>query len=451
MGLVELDRAHLIHPFTEFRVHEERGAIIVTGGEGIRIRSEDGRTFIDGLSGLWNIVVGHGRTEIGEAVAKQMKQLASYPGVWDYATEPAVTLAGRMARLLPADRQIERFMFTTGGSEANEMCFRFALMYHAVRGEPERRKVLARRNSYHGITSGAVSATRIDVYHRSYKPPDPSFIEVPAAYRFRCGYCEGESACTLRCADSIEEAIEREGPETIAALIAEPVMATGGVIPPAEGYFPRLREICDRHGILLILDEIVTGFGRTGNWFGMQTVAAHPDLMSFAKGITSGYLPLGGVGVSKRVYETIRDQGPRGLPFMGAVTNGNHATCCAAAHANLDIIEREGLVENAAIVGAYLQQALADAFADQPYAGDLRGVGMMAALEWAKPGTREPAGAQPTAFAAEVSRQARQRGLLVRAGGENTLLAPPLCTTREEVDEVVGILSESAVATVASL
>ena len=229
-------------------------------------------------------------------------------------------------------------------------------------------------------------------------------------------------------------------------MIAEPVFGTGGVIPPPDGYFERLREVCDRHGVLLILDEVITGFGRTGRWFGMETYDVVPDLVTFAKGITSGYLPLGGIGLSQSVYECLRDDSPQGLPFMGGLTYNNHATCCAAAHANLDILEREGLVDNSAKVGSYLLDRLRETFGDHPLAGEVRGVGLMTAIEWSKPGTTEPAGAGPMAHPAAISAEARKRGLIVRALWECIAVSPPLCTTREEVDEIVGILAESVAA-----
>jgi adenosylmethionine-8-amino-7-oxononanoate aminotransferase len=441
-SLVDLDRAHLIHPFIDFKSHEANGTQIVRGGDGVRIHLEDGRSIIDGLSGLWNINVGHGRHEIGDAVAAQMQDIAYYPGVWDFATEPVIRLAARLAELVPSQSGIEHFMFTNGGSEANELNFRFARAYHAVRGDQNRHKILARRSSYHGITRAAAGATRLPGYH-IFSDPDPEFIELPAPYRFRCKFCRGESACSLSCADAVEETIQREGPETISALIAEPVMATGGVIVPPDGYLPRLREICDRYGILLIFDEVVTGFGRTGKWFGMDTYDTVPDLVSFAKGITSGYLPLGACGISQNVYETLRDRMPEGLPFMATVTTGNHAACCAAANANLDIIENEGLVENAATMGAYMTDSLGKTFADHPAAGELRGVGMMAAIEWSKPGTSDRIAA-PSAFPSAVSAAALERGLIVRTMGEVNALAPPLVATRADIDEIISILCESA-------
>ncbi len=442
MQLEDLDRAHLIHPITEFRTHEKRGPKVVSGGDGIRIHTTDGRSWIDGCSGLFNVNVGHGRREIGDAVAKQMQEVSYYPGFWEYATEPPIRLAERLSKLLPAGSGLEHFLFTTGGSDANETNFRIARTYHAIRGEPGRRKILSRAHSYHGITRAAGSATRLPAYH-IFAEPDPLHLEVPAPYCFRCEAGKTYPDCRLACADAVEETIEREGAETVAAVIAEPVLGTGGIIPPPDDYFPRLREICDRHGVLLILDEVITGFGRTGRWFGMQTYDVRPDLVSLAKGLTSGYLPLGAVGMSGAVYETFRDDSPAGLPFMVGLTYNNHAACCAAAHANIDIIEREGLVDNSAKTGAYLRQRLEETFGDHPLAAEVRGVGMMTAIEWAKPGTTEPAGETPMAFPARISRAAQERGLIVRALWEATTVAPPLCATREDVDEIVGLLAES--------
>ncbi|MDP6978978.1 MAG: aspartate aminotransferase family protein [Myxococcota bacterium] len=445
MDLRDLDRAHLIHPITEFRKHEEKGPSIVTGGEGIRIRTSDGETLIDGCSGLWNVNVGHGRREIADAVAEQMRDVAYYPGFWEFSTEPAIRLAERLANLFPAASKLDHFVFTTGGSEANETAFRLARTYHAVRGDHGRQKIVSRAHAYHGITRAAGSATRLPAYH-IFATPDPLHVEAPTSYCFRCALGKNYPECELACAEEVEATIIREGPDTVAAVIAEPVLGTGGVIPPPDGYFEKLREVCDRHGVLLILDEVITGFGRTGRWFGMDTYDVHPDLVTFAKGITSGYLPLGGVGLSRPVYESLRDDSPQGLPFMGGLTYNNHATCCAAAHANIDIIEREGLVDNSAKVGAYLLDRLRETFGDHPLAGEIRGVGLMTAIEWSKPGGTEPAGAGPMTHPAAIASEARKRGLIVRALWECLAVSPPLCTTREEADEMIGILSESVAA-----
>jgi len=440
--LADLDRRHLIHPITEFRVHEVKGPRIVTGGEGIRIELADGRSMIDGFSGLFNINVGHGRREIGEAVAVQMQKLAYYPSFWDFSSEPAIRLAERLARLMPEGSELDHFLFTTGGSDANETNFRLARLYHAVRGETSRQKILSRRSGFHGITRAAGSATAIPAYH-VFAEPDPLHLNTAAPYCHRCEFGKTPDACALECAEDIETVIAREGAESIAALIAEPILGTGGIVLPPAGYFERLQAICREHGILFILDEVITGFGRTGEWFGMQKFGLQPDLLSLAKGISSGYVPLGAVALRRGVYETIRDDSPRGLPFMGGLTYNNHPTSCAAALANLDIIENEGLVENARTVGDYLLERLHECFGAKALVSEIRGLGMLAAIECTEPGTLDPIDGRPMSFPAAVAKAAFERGLICRALWENVALAPPLCTTREEIDEIVTILAES--------
>jgi adenosylmethionine-8-amino-7-oxononanoate aminotransferase len=439
--LVDLDRQHVLHPISEFRTHEKKGARIVTGGEGIWLELGDGRRVIDGFSGLFNINVGHGRKEIAQAVSRQMEEIAYYPAFWDFSTEPAIRLAQRIAGLLPADRELGRFLFTSGGSDANETAFRVARAYHAVRGAPERNKILSRRHSYHGITRAAGSATRIPAYH-IFTSTDPDHIETAAPYCFRCEFGETPDRCSLQCAEAVEETIAREGPETIAAIIVEPVMGTGGILVPPDGYFERLQEICRAHDILLILDEVITGFGRTGRWFGMEHWDIHPDIMCFAKGVTSGYLPLGGLAISERVYSSVRDNSPEGVPFMVGLTYNNHPSCCAAALANLEIVEREGLVDNARAVGDHLRQRLAEDLADHPKIAEVRGVGMLIALECCEPGGKEPVGGKPMSYPAEVSHRCYDRGLIVRALWENVALAPPLCTSEAEADQIADLVVE---------
>ena len=441
-NLEDLDRAHLLHPITEFRTHEKKGPRVLVGGKGIRLETRDGRSVIDGFSGLFNINVGHGRTEIADAVAKQMHALAYYPSFWDFSTEPAIELAERVVGLFPKDRALSHVIFTSGGSDANETNFRFARLYQAVMGRPNRTKILSRKHGFHGITRAAGSATRIGVYH-VFAGTDPAHVDAAAPYCFRCDLGKSYPSCGIACADDVAAVIEREGADTIAAVIVEPVMGTGGIIPPPGEYFGKLQAICAQHDILLIDDEVITGFGRTGRWFGMEHYGLKPDLVSIAKGLTSGYLPLGGAVMSQRVYEAIRDRSPQGLPFMGGLTYNNHPTCCAAALANLDILEREGLVENARDTGAYLLTCLRDALSDHPFVGDLRGLGMLAAIETTQPDSKEPVGGKPMQFPARVAQAAWERGLILRALWENVALAPPLCTTRAEVDEIVGILAAS--------
>jgi putrescine aminotransferase len=441
-SLIELDRTHLIHPIAEFRKRERVSPRIVAGGKGIRLELADGRSVIDGFSGLFNINVGHGRSEIAEAVHEQMRRVAYYPAFWDFSSEPAIRLAERLVGLLPDDRALRHVLFTTGGSDANETAFRVARMYQAVQGRTSRRKILSRRHAYHGITRGAGSATRLAAYH-IMDEPDPLHVDTANHYCFRCEFEKSYPGCGLPCVENVEETIQREGPDTIAAIIAEPVVGTGGIIVPPPEYFARLQEICRAHDVLLILDEVITGFGRTGRWFGMEHWNIQPDLVSFAKGITSGYLPLGGIAVSDRVYEVLRDRTPEGVPFMFGLTYNNHPACCAAALANLAIVENERLVENSREVGAYLLERLRETLADHPFVAEIRGIGLLAALECCEPGSKDPVGGRPMGFTAAVSHQAWERGLIVRALWESIALAPPLCTTRSDADEIVGILVES--------
>jgi L-2,4-diaminobutyrate transaminase len=440
--LEDLDRRHVVHPITEFRAHEKQGPRLILGGKGVRVDTADGRSVIDGFAGLWNINVGHGRTEIAEAVSAQMERLAYYPAFWGYSTEPAIRLAERLAKLFPADRNISRFLFTTGGSDANEMNFRLARFYHASNGQTERCKVLSRRSGYHGVTRAAGSATGLPAYH-VFADVSPVHHHVAAPNCLRCEYGKTFSDCAMECIEDVEAVIQREGPETISAVITEPILASGGIIMPPEGSLQRLQEICHSHGILFILDEVVTAFGRTGKWFGMEHYGLSPDLVTFAKGVNSGYLPLGGCALSDKVYETIRDKGPQGFPFLGGLTYNNHASSCAAALANLDIIEREGLVENAREMGDYMISCLRDNLGGHPFVKEIRGLGLMAAVEFAKPGTLEPVGGLPMAFSTAVSERCWERGAIARAMWETMSLAPPLCINRTELDELIDILARS--------
>jgi adenosylmethionine-8-amino-7-oxononanoate aminotransferase len=440
--LEDLDRRHVVHPITEFRSQEKTGPRLILGGKGVRVDTADGRSVIDGFSGLWNINVGHGRTEIADSVRDQMQRLAYYPAFWGYSTEPVIRLAERLAGLFPADRNISRFLFTTGGSDANETNFRLARFYHAANGQTERCKVLSRRSGYHGVTRAAGSATGIPIYH-VFADVSPVHHHVAAPYCLRCEYQKTSSDCTMDCIEDVEAVIQREGPETVSAVITEPILGSGGIIMPPEGSLQRLQEICRAHGILFILDEVVTAFGRTGKWFGMEHYDLLPDLVSFAKGINSGYLPLGGCGLSDKVYETIRDKGPQGFPFLCGLTYNNHASSCAAALANLDIIEREGLVENAREMGEYMHRSLHESLGDHPFVREIRGLGLMAAVEFAKPGTLEPVGGLPMAFPASVSEQCWKRGAIARSLWETMSLAPPLCINRAELDELIDILTQS--------
>jgi len=440
--LIELDQQHLIHPLHYAKEHEH--PLVVVAGEGEMLRDADGKSYIDGLSGLWNVNVGHGRKALGAAAEKQMSKLAFASAYTGATNEPAVRLADRLVKLAYAN--ISAVYFTTAGAESNESAFKFARYHWKVRGKPEKVKIFSRMHAYHGVTMAAMSATGMAAYHKMFGPLVPNFLQVPAPYPYRW---PGNGDPGIEAADALEEAIVKEGPGTVAAVIAEPVMGAGGVIVPPASYFPRVREICNRHDVLMIADEVITGFGRTGRWFALGHWGVEPDLVSFAKGVTSAYLPLGGVLVSKRVHQSLQEA-PADQRFMHAATYSGHPVCCAVALENLDIIEKEGLVERAAIMGRRLLAGL-ETLRELEVVGDVRGLGMMCGVELVE----SRAGKKPViGLGAKVAREALARGLLIRiragsaspAVGDTICIAPPLMTPSGTLERVVEILRESIVA-----
>jgi adenosylmethionine-8-amino-7-oxononanoate aminotransferase len=440
--LLEADRRYLVHPL--HHPDDHRQPLVVVEGRGAMLRDADGREYIDGLSGLWNVNVGHGRAELADAAAAQMRRIAFASAYIGATNEPAVRLAEKIVR--HAYSNSAAVYFTTAGAESNESSFKFARYYWKVKDKPQKTKIISRIHAYHGVTMAAMSATGMPIFHKMFGPLVPGFIQVPPPYAYRW---TGNEEPGIGAADAVEKAILAEGPDTVAAVIAEPVMGAGGVIVPPASYFPRLREICDRHDVLLITDEVITGFGRTGKWFALGHWGVEPDLVSFAKGVTSGYLPLGGVIASKRVHEAI-ESAPADRKFMHAATYSGHPVCCAVGLRNVEIIESEGLVERAAVMGSRLLAGL-EGLRDLPVVGDVRGLGMMCGVELvADRSTKAPA----IGLGGRFVREALGRGLLprIRVGsadppiGDTICLAPPLMTPPEVLDRIPEILRDALVA-----
>ena len=431
--LVQADRAHLIHPLHSVATHDSLGPLVLVRGSGALVYDSAGREYIDGLSSLWNVNVGHGRAELGQAAAAQMSKLAFASAYVGMTNEPAIRLAERLAGL--AYPNLNTVFFASGGAEANESAFKLVRSYWKIKGQPSKVKIIARRFGYHGVTIAAMSATGIPAYWPLFEPRAPGFLHVAPPYCYRCELGKTPGSCAIDCADDLEAAILREGPETVAAFIAEPVQGAGGVIPPPAEYFPRVREVCDRHGVLFIADEVITGFGRTGKWFALDHWGVQPDVMSFAKGVTSAYIPLGGIMMSDEIAETIRSL-PPDQAWMHAYTYSGHPTSCAVGLANLNIIEREGLVARAAEMGRRLIQGL-QALEEFPAVGEVRGLGLMAAVELvADRATRAsyPASAR---VGARVLKVAAEHGVLLRVRGDVVMLAPPFVISEAQVDQVV--------------
>ncbi len=434
-NLPSSDQQHMVHPVTPLRAGGPE-PLIVTEGEGIYVRDASGRRYIDGMSSQWNVNIGHGRREILDAILAQGRRISFATTFFGQSNVPAIELADRLATLTPGS--LHRLFFTAGGSESNEVAFKLARHYWAAQGQPEKVKVIALEGAYHGVSLGALSATGLPNYRRYHGPLAPGFLHIAAPFRYRCQLCQGELACTLRCAEELELAIEREGEDTVAAFIAEPIQGPGGVRVPPSGYFERIRETCNRRHVLFITDEVITGFGRTGTMFGIEHWGVTPDLMVFAKGISSGYLPLGGVAIADAVYDTIAAQ-PDAMIFDGH-TSAGHPLCCAVGLANLQVLERENLVENARVVGEHLLDRLGE-FLDRPYVAEVRGKGLLAALQLTADRNRRASFDPSLQIEHRLRLAARQRGLIIRPIGDLIALSPPLIITREQVDSMVEILA----------
>jgi adenosylmethionine-8-amino-7-oxononanoate aminotransferase len=441
--LLAADQAHLIHP-----LHHpvDTGAPrIFTEGRGAMLYTNDGKEWIDGLSCLWNVNIGHGRKELADAAQVQMAKLAYASAYAGFSNEPAIRLAEKIVS--HAYSNSAAVYFTTGGAESNESAFKFARYHWKRMGKPNKVKIISRVYGYHGVTFAAMSATSLPGYQKMFGPMVPNFLQVPPPYPYRW---PGNGDAGIGAADAVEEAILTNGADTVAAIICEPVMGAGGVIVPPASYFPRLREICDRHDVLLIADEVITGFGRTGKWFALGHWGVEPDLVSFAKGVTSGYVPLGGVIVSQKLLQVINDA-PADERFMHAATYSGHPTCCAVGLANVEIMEKEGLPERAAVVGKRLQEGL-ETMRGLPGVGDIRGLGMLGAIEFVEDkGSRKPA----KGIGARVVAECGKRGLITRqrgasdgppASGDTLCLAPPLMTPEATIDRIIEIVGEAIVA-----
>ena len=441
-SLIQSDLAHQIHP--QFHVRDHENAVIYARGEGALLWDIHDREYIDGLSSLWNVAVGHGRAELAEVAAHQMRELAFSNSYTGYANVPSIRLAERLVEL--AYPAMQAAFFCNSGSEAVDGAFKIARFYWHLQGRQEKVKIIARREAYHGGTFGATAATGIPAFHQGFGPLAAGFVRAETCYPYRCSHCSGADDCNQACADDIEQVIIREGPDTVAAVIAEPVHGAGGVIVPTPDYWPRLREICDRHEVLLIADEVITGFGRTGRWFALEHWDVQPDIMTVAKAITSAYVPLAAFIVSDQIHQAILSA-PPDVKFMHGYTNAGHPTACAVALRNLQIIEEEGLVEHAAAMGERLYQGLS-AFMSLPHVGDVRGLGLIAAVELVADKEERTPFAQTENVGGRVLREFRDRGVIARAKGDSILLAPPLVITPEQIDRIVDALRDSIQAVV---
>jgi putrescine aminotransferase len=431
--LYELDRTHWLHPQGDLGAPPGTiPQLIMAGGSGATLTDAHGREYIDGMASLWNVNVGYGRTELANAAAEQMKTLAFSSAYGGFSTAPAIELAAKLAELAPGDLEVT--YFASGGAEANDTAYKIARLYWQLRGEPERVNIVSRLRDYHGLTYGATSATGLANFWKGFGPLAPGFLHAPAPdpYRF-----SGEGSAGVAYAKALEDVVLKAGASTVAAVVAEPVQGAGGLIVPPADYFPLIRQICDKYGLLLIADEVITGFGRTGRWFGLEHWNVQADVMIFAKGITSGYLPLSGVMLTRSVHDTLRTL--KG-PLWHAFTYSGHPTACAVGLRNLQILEDEHLVERAAEKGAYLQRRL-QVLRSHEIVGDVRGLGLMGGVELVRDRATKESFDPALGAARRVCLSALDEGVIFRPlAGDVVAISPPFVISDKQIDQIVTVL-----------
>jgi adenosylmethionine-8-amino-7-oxononanoate aminotransferase len=406
--LARLDMAHVLHPHAV--VGQPQQPVVFVRGAGATLWDTDGKEYIDGTCGLWQCAVGHGRAELAEAAAEQMRKLEFYASFWQFSNEPSIRLAARLAELSPPG--LDHVFFTNGGSEGIETAIKLVRLAWHASGSADRSVIVSRASAYHGVGSASLAATGIAPLKEGFDPLPPGFVHLSQP--------SGELEPLVA---ELERTIEEVGPERIAAFVGEAVLGVGGMIPPPEGYWARVQEVLRPHGILLILDEVVTAYGRTGHWFAAERYGIDADLIVTAKALTSGYVPMGAVLVGDRVVELLE-----GTAFRHGFTYNGHPTGAAVALANLDIIEREGLLDRARESGEYLLERLRP-LADLPHVREVRGVGLMLGVELAE------------GEAAPIERAAREAGVIVRATGQKIVLSPPFVIERAQLDRIVEVLT----------
>ncbi|RFC68051.1 MULTISPECIES: aspartate aminotransferase family protein [Mesorhizobium] len=429
--LQQIDAAHHLHPFTDHKDLRDAGTRIVTHAKGPFIYDSEGNEILDGMAGLWCVNIGYGRDELAEVAAEQMKELPYYNSFFKCTVPTAALLAQKIASLAP--KHINQVFFGSSGSESNDTALRIVRHYWALEGKPEKNRIISRKNAYHGSTVAGTSLGGMEGMHGQLGGAVPNIVHVMMPYAFELALPgESDHDFGLRAAKSIEDAILEAGPDKVAAFIGEPVMGAGGVKIPPASYWPEVQRICRKYDVLLMLDEVITGYGRTGNWFAAETFGVEPDTITTAKALTSGYLPLSALLVGDRIASTFIEKGGE---FYHGYTYSGHPVCCAVGLRNLEIIEQEGLVERVRDdTGPYFAQALRERISPHPLVGETRSVGLMAAIEIvADKATR--ARFEPAGSAAVIVRDyAIANGMMMRATGDSMILSPPLIWTRDTID-----------------
>ncbi|MCY0902107.1 MAG: aminotransferase [Firmicutes bacterium] len=447
--LHELDRYHLWHPLTQHQAFQEGARpLIMSGGSGSVVWDVEGNEYLDAAAGLWCVNVGYGRQELVEAATRQMSQLAYYPLTQSHPM--AIQLSEKLSSLLP---HVPHIYYSNSGSEANELAFKVIRQYWAQRGMPGKVKILSRHRGYHGATLGALSATGQPSRKRGYEPTAPGFVQVSAPYCYRCPFAMSYPSCAMQCASDFERRIQIEDPDTVAAIIVEPVIAGGGVLVPPDDYLRAVSGMAKQHNVKLIVDEVVTGFGRTGSLFAHMGYGVVPDVVTMAKGLASGYMPIGATAFSEEIFSAFMGPPDSGRHLRHVNTYSGHPVATAVALANIRLIEEEHLVERSRTMGATLLAKLRAALGDVPWVGDVRGLGLLVGIELVQAGAAGAAGTGgagaagapvPDSFMRAISKYLIAHGII---GGKTTdvepnhnnilMFAPPLVITEDQVDQLV--------------
>ncbi|MGE0211768.1 MAG: aspartate aminotransferase family protein [Parvibaculaceae bacterium] len=444
--LAAWDRDHLFHPSTHMGAHArgESPARVISGGEGVYVEDRNGRRSLDAFGGLYCVNVGYGRKKIAEAIADQAHELAYYHAYAGHSSEPTIRLAKMIIDRAPEG--MSRVFFGLSGSDANETNVKLVWYYNNVRGRPEKKKIISRWRGYHGSGLMTGSLTGLDLFHKAFDLPLPQVLHTEAPYYYRrADRSLSEEQFSDYCAEKLEELILGEGPETVAAFIGEPVLGTGGIVPPPAGYWQKIQAVLQKYDILLIADEVVTGFGRLGTMFGSDHYGMKPDLITIAKGLTSAYAPLSGVIVSERMWKGLEE----GSDKLGVIGHGwtysSHPLCTAAGVANLELIDELDLLANVRDVGSYFRKSLADALSDHRHVGDVRGEGMLAAVELVSDKDDRVFFDAADKVGPRLAAAMLDRGVIARAMPQGDIIgfAPPLCLTREEADIVVSVTRDA--------
>jgi putrescine aminotransferase len=435
LALRAADSAHYLHPATDHRALAEIGARIIVRGDGIYVWDSEGNRILDAMSGLWCVNVGYGRRELAEAAYRQLTTLPFYNSFFNTSNVPAIALGSKLAQISPPG--FNYVFFTGSGSEGNDTIVRMARRYWDLLGQPQRKVIISRRNAYHGSTVAGASLGGMDAMHAQGDLPIPNIVHIEQPYHFDNGGGMPRDEYGVLAARRLEEKIRELGPERVAAFIGEPVQGAGGVIIPPDTYWPEIQRICDRYGILLVSDEVICGFGRLGHWFGCERMGTRPDLITFAKGVTSGYIPLGGVLVGERVAKTLIEKGEE---FTHGFTYSGHPVACAVALENIAIIERERLVSRVRDdIDPHLKRHF-EALQDHPLVGQAEACGMMAALVLVKNKSPLERFAEELKVGMVCRGHMFGNGIVMRAVGDRMIIAPPLVITRSQIDEMVALI-----------